>query len=627
MTHTVQAARVGVAAPAVPRSPGGRRPVDLRAVRLLPTGVLGRWQQRNGEVTLPHCIEQLESSGVLDNLRRVAGDVDPELVPYRGFVFADSDLYKVIEAVAWEIARSGTTAFDGWLDSVIALVGRAQDDDGYVMSAVQGGTIRRWEKLDHAHEMYVLGHLVQAAVALDRACGRRDLLELSLRFVELLDQTFGPQAGRRGICGHPEIETALVELHRHTGDRRHLELAAHLIDLRGTELLPRPSFGSHYFQDHQPVRAARTVAGHAVRQLYLAAGVTDLYLETGEPALIEALRAQWDDAHGRKMYISGAFGSRHRDEAFGSAYELPPDRAYAETCATIGDLHWSWRMLLADGDARYAEVIEREVYNALAASVDGTGSRFFYSNPLQSRPDKQSEENAPRDRAEWYACACCPPNIARCFAQLSAYVVTVSEVELTIHLVTDADIDIPEHLGGGVLRMRTSYPSDGTVTLTIEHNAGRDAQLAVRVPSWSVGTNVEGRGPDTDGYLRLDLVETSYRFDLDVTPRWTSAHPRVDAVRGCVALECGPLLYAVEEADLPADVQLQDIQFDATPVHWHGDDVTLSGHVGSPAPGLYHPYERIAPTTRSLAVRAIPFHSWGNRTPGAMRVWLPLALT
>lgn len=612
-----------LAAPAVPRAAVGiARPMPVTAVRLLPSGVLGAWQQRNAEATIPHCIAQLEASGVLDNFRRLVGETD---APYRGFVFADSDLHKVIEAAAWEIGRSGTTAFDGWLDEVIGLLARAQEPDGYLMSAIQSGQHGgRWENLEHAHEMYVLGHMVQAAVALSRCAGRDDLLRIATRFVDLVDATFGPGAQRIGICGHPEIETALVELYRHTGEPRYLALAQHMIDLRGAGTLRPGGFGPRYFQDHEPVRNARTVVGHAVRQLYLDAGVTDLYLETGEAALLDAMRAQWDDAHDRKMYISGAFGSRHRDEAFGCAYELPPDRAYAETCATIADLHWSWRMLLAEGGSRYGDVIEREIHNALAASLDATGTRFFYSNPLQSRPDKHSEESAPAERTPWYPCACCPPNIARAVAQLGAYVASVTDTEIAVHQLADADIDLPSHLGRGVLKVRTRYPADGRVEITLDGDAAPGASLAVRVPGWAGGS------ADDDGYRRVPLAQLlgqGLRLDLDMTPRWTVAHPHVDAVRGCVALERGPVLYALEQADMPDGVAVDDVHVltDTSPeVTDRGIDVAAV--VRRPPGPLYATRtDEASGAVERVTVTAIPFATWGNRGPGAMRVWLPTA--
>lgn len=641
-TAVPQAASV-VVTPAAPRADvAAQRPLDLRAVRLSEAGTLGAWQRRNAEATIPHCIEQLEVSGVLDNFRRVVGESG---AAYRGFVFADSDLYKVVEAVAWEVARSGTSAFDGWLDEVIALVGRVQEPSGYVMTWIQGvHPEKKFAELEWTHEMYVLGHLVQAAVALDRAAGRADLLAIARRFVDLVDRRFGP--GRdEGICGHPEIETALVELYRHTGEVRDLDLARRMVDLRGRGLLKVGGLGSRYFQDHQPVREATSPVGHAVRQLYLDAGVTDVYLETGEDALLGAMEAQWTAAHERKMYLSGAFGSRHRDEAFGDDFELPPDRAYAETCATIADLHWTWRMQLAGGTSRHADVVEREIHNALAASVDATGTRFFYSNPLQLRPDRYSEENAPRERLGWYSCACCPPNIARTVAQLAAYVASSTDSELLVHQYADGEIDVPDHLAQGTLVVRTRYPADGRVAVTFTGEAREGATLALRVPGWSRGTAVTVEGStttaDEDGYVRIPLTADLHAtLELDVTPRWTTAHPRVDAVRGCLALERGPLVYCVEQTDLPDDVAVDDLLVDAAtpPRVLDGDGpaprVEIACRVQRPGADLYRTvatstHAPTAPTATpsdadtARPVTAVPFATWGNRAPGAMRVWIP----
>ncbi|UFU03125.1 glycoside hydrolase family 127 protein [Ruania suaedae] len=610
-------------APAIPRATAApHRPLDLRDVRLSPDGPLGAWQQRNAEATIGHCIANLETSGVIDNFRRVIGESGAS---YRGFVFADSDLYKTIEAVAWEIARTGTTEWDAWLDEVIALVARVQERTGFVMTWIQGvHPEKKFAELEWTHEMYVAGHMIQAAVALSRGAGRDDLLALARRFADLLDRRFGP--GRdAGICGHPEIETALVELYRHTGERRYLSLAERMIDLRGTGLLTAGGLGATYFQDHAPVRQTRDAVGHAVRQLYLNAGATDVHLESGEQALLEAMRTQWESAHHRKMYLTGAFGSRHRDEAFGDDYELPSDRAYAETCASIADVHWTWRMMLASAQlvAEYPETIERELHNALAAAVDSTGTRFFYANPLQLRPDRFSEENAPRDRQHWYRCACCPPNLARLVAQLSSYVATQSENELALHLLAAAEITVPAQLGGGTLRVRTSYPDDGDLTLTLQGSPG--LRLAVRIPSWSTRALLDGTAvtPDVDGYLRLHLTEP-VALSLDVRPRWTRAHHRADALRGARALEMGPRVYCVEQVDLPAGVALDDVRVDTTadPSPVEGG-LHLRGRVVSAVDGLYPPAEHEPTPQHEIDLTAVPFSTWGNRGATAMRVWLP----
>jgi len=632
-------------APAAPRThSSGLRPLDLSAVALHPHGALGAWQELNASATIPHCIAQLETSGVLDNFRRLVGESG---APHRGFVFADSDLHKVIEAVAWEIGRSGTTAHDAWLDEMVALIARVQEPSGYLHTWVQGvHPEKKFSELHWTHELYVLGHWLQAGIALARTAGRTDLLDLALGFVDLVERRFGP--GREdGIPGHPEIETALVELYRHTGEERHLALAQHLVDQRGRGILPGGGFGSHYFQDHLPVREAVDPTGHAVRQLYLNAGVTDLFLETGEEALGSVMREQWDRAHTRKMYLSGAFGSRHRDESFGNDHELPSDRAYAETCATIADLHWTWRMMLAQDDPRQGDVIEREIHNALAASVDASGTRFFYSNPLQRRPDRFDEENAPAERQEWYSCACCPPNIARTIAQLGAYVAGVREDELgpSLELLQHSamSVELPAEIGRGTLELETDYPRSGTLDLSLSlEQAVAGARLGVRIPGWVRS----GRCRSADGTERpLSRAElTAQRLDLpledvdgtritlDMPPRWTLSHPRVDATRDCLALERGPLVHCLEQVDMPDGVEVDDlvVPVGAEPQLQEGGGLELRLRHrpggGELYPELDPEQDPDAPTghqSAEVTVTAVPFARWGNRGAGAMRIWLP----
>jgi DUF1680 family protein len=602
-------------------------PLDVRAVRLT-TGPLAGWQALNAAATIPHCIAELEPSGVLANFRRAAGE---ETGAVAGMVFADSDLYKVIEAVAWEIARTGTARFDPWLDEVIPLIARAQDASGYLHTWTQiTQPDRKWAEMEWTHELYVLGHLIQAGVALDRAAQRTDLLDIARRFADLVWAEFGPD-GREGICGHPEIETALVELHRHTGDPRYLALAERMIDLRGRGLLPVGPLGAKYFQDHTPVRESTIAAGHAVRQLYLNAGVTDLYLEKGDPSLLTAMDAQWTSVHDRKMYLSGAFGAHHKDEGFGEDYELPSDRAYAETCATIADLQWAWRMLLAGGSAgagEYAAVMEREVHNALAASIDATGTRFFYANPQQQRPVKVSEDAAPRERLHWYPCACCPPNIARAVSQLSAYVASSTADALWVHQFAGCEIDLPSHLGTGVLRVATEYPRAGGVELFVDGNPVPGALLAVRLPSWSRGSVLVGldgeHRVDADGYVRAPLIAgIRYRLELDRSPRFIRAHHRVDALRGTLAVLSGPVVYCVEQADLPEGPDVDDLIVlpEAGVGAGAGSTITLTCAVAIAEPLLGANGEAVEPS--AFSVTAVPFATWGNRAPGAMRVWLP----
>jgi DUF1680 family protein len=317
----------------------------------------GLWAQRqtvNRQSALPHGYRMLEAAGNLENLRIAAGRSDSA---YRGPVFMDSDVYKWLEAAALEVGRAPVDSLSSSINTAIEIVQAAQGEDGYINSyytVAEPG--RRWTDITHGHEFYCAGHLFQAAVAHHRATGDERLLAVARRFADYIDSVFGP-GKRTATPGHPEIEMALVELYRETGDRRYLDLAKFFIDQRGRGWLGPGRYASPaYFQDRVPVREASEVEGHAVRALYLAAGVADLYLETGEQALFDALSRQWRDLVSRKLYITGGVGSRHLGEAFGRPYELPNELAYCETCAAIASVMWSWRMLLATGEARFADL-------------------------------------------------------------------------------------------------------------------------------------------------------------------------------------------------------------------------------------------------------------------------------
>ncbi len=629
-------------------------PLGLDDVALESDGYLGRWQQASADTSLPHCIANLEASGALGNLRHLAGKSDE---PFRGMWFADSDVYKTLEGAAWQLAQRDTDdgALRRFVERAVTLIAAAQQDDGYLNSWVQ--IVRpddRWQDLRWGHELYCAGHLIQAAVAADRTGASADLLAVAQRLADLLADRFGA-SGTRGICGHPEIETALVELFRATGQQRYLDLAARMIDLRGHGLLadaPKPSvisahtFGAQYFQDHTPVREAATATGHAVRQLYLEAGVVDVAVETGDADLLAASERVWDDLFSTKTYVTGAHGSRHRDEAIGDAYELPPDRAYAETCAAIASFHWNWRLLLATGRHRYAEEMERVLYNAIAVSTAVDGKHFFYSNPLQLRAGHDgSDEDAPSQRLSWYRCACCPPNLTRLVGCLNGYLATTDATGVQVHLYAPARVraDVP---GGAVaLRVSTDYPWDGRIEVTVERvESDQEWTLALRIPAWAddVRASIDGEpvvvDPDA-GYLRLSRTwpeGTSLVLELGMPARLVGAHPKVDAVRGSVALARGPLVYCIEDADLGPGIALDDVVLDpASPPRAAARDdlldvpvvITAQGRVRSGASSLYStwPPATDAAAAAPLELTAIPYFRWGNRDPGAMRVWVPIS--
>jgi len=647
--------------PVAPARPGATalRPLRHDAVRLT-RGFLADWQRTNRDGTIPHAIEQLEASQALNNIRRVTGEHEGEFV---GFQFADSDVYKTLEAIGWEAGRSDVGDLLPFVDATVDLLERAQQPDGYLNSHYQ---VDKPElelapgELRWGHELYCLGHLLQAGVAWVRTTGRRDLLEVGLRFAALVDERYGPE-GAEGVDGHAEIETALVETYRVTGDERWLTLARRFVDLRGRQLVGPDPLGYPYFQEHEPVREVREATGHAVRQLYLAAGVTDVATEApdGDPELRAALERIWTSVHEHKMYISGGVGSRHRDEAFGDAYELPPDRAYAETCAAIADLQWNWRLLLLTGQSRFADEMERGLFNAVAVSTSTDGCAFTYANPLQLRTGAGGGgENAPAGRQPWFRCACCPPNLARLVSSLHDHVATTTDADLQLHLFAQGTIALGD-VGGEATTatVTTDYPWDGTVEVSFDAPFS-GGSVALRRPGWATGAavSVDGREVEPalrDGYLVVDAQEspvTTITLVLPLEPTVQHPHPFVDATRGTIALTRGPVLYAVEQADLPEGVTPEQVVVPGSPVVTvaEGDAVTgprllvagarvrPAGHLplylaepaGSAATDAADAAAR--PTAEPVAAPgdpfdlvAIPYHRWGNRSAGGMRVWLP----
>lgn len=610
------------------------RPLPASGVRLDPAGLLGGWQQRNTAATLPHCVAQLRAQGNLDNLHRVTGDVNG---PHAGYWFADTDVHKTLEAALWN------GGFPGFVADTAELLEKVQDPDGYLVSYFQAGRRdRQWAELPSSHEMYTAGHLIQAAVAGARSApgdpAVQQLLAVARRFADLLVERFGA-GGEDAVDGHPEVETALVELFRVTGHRPYLDLAARLVDLRGHGLLgPESRFGQRgYYQDHAPVRAATEVTGHAVRQVYLLAGAVDVAVETGDSELLQAAERLWGSAMTSRTYVTGGQGSRHRDEAFGDPYELPPDRAYAETCAAIGSFQWAWRLLLATGRSRYADEMERLLYNGIAASTGISGTDFFYSNPLQVRTGHDgSDEDAPGQRLPWYSCACCPPNLARLMASVHTYAATGGTGGLQLHLYSEGTFAV----AGNSVDVATRYPWDGTVTVTVTGTTGEPWELALRVPAWCADARVsDPTAVVADGYARIRRtwrVGDRVELVLPMPPRPIGAHPRVDAVRGTAALARGPLVYCLEHADVPRDligVAFEDLYLDPTaPVTVVHDGnavapVTLAATVVVRADddALYRPLGTAPSPGRVVGVRAIPYFLWANRGPGPMRVWIPLA--
>ena len=628
-------------------------PIERRLLALRPIvdgyvkivgGFWGARQRLNREVTIPYGMKMLEQSGTIENFRIAAGTSQAE---YQMPLFRDSDLYKVLEAIAWERAHGPQPEQERFFSASVEQIEAAQEADGYLNSYVQVVKHgRRFGDPAMGHELYCAGHLMQASVADTRTRrGAGALAGIADRFAHLLVDVL-PSDQADFVPGHPEIETALIEMYRTGQDRRLLELAADLIGRRGRSSLSWHSFGPSYFQDDVPFEAAMTVRGHAVRALYLLAGATDLYTETGRAELLLPVLAQWRDMISAKTYITGGIGSRHKDEAFGDPYELPPDRAYCETCAAIASIMWNWRLLLLTGEAAYAELMERTLYNGFLAGSGLDGTSFFYVNPLQSC--------VPSSRQPWYDCACCPPNIMRLLASLEHYLATRTDDGVQLHQYVPGQVRA-EQPGGGALELAiaTGYPFDGAVQVCVAAAPGGPLEIALRLPTWAKGhrCTLNGRSvgaePNEKGYLCLRhdwSVGDEIVLELPLRPRVVEAAGEIDGARHCVAYERGPLVYCLEGIDLPKGVDMSSISINPStpPAEEPGVDVAgeavvalrLDGRAASVPRRPGWPYSELVPhggagaapgvpsgEARTIEVRAMPYYAWANRGATTMRVW------
>ncbi|MFI7545039.1 glycoside hydrolase family 127 protein [Actinoplanes sp. NPDC049599] len=614
------------ATPAAP-STGRLQPLGLREVSLRP----GFWQQRqetNRVASLEHIEQWLERAGWLGNFDAAVEGRLPGA--RRGREFSDTEVYKLLEAMAWEYGRTGDTALDRRYRAVVRRVAAAQEPDGYLNTNFgRPGQAPRYSDLEWGHELYSFGHLIQAGVARARTAGPDELFRVAVRAADHVCAAFGPD-GIASVCGHPEIEPALAELYRVTGERRYLDQARLFVERRGHRVLADIEFGRAYFQDDVPVREAEVLRGHAVRATYLAAGAVDVAVETGDTELLDAVTRQWRTTVARRTYLTGGMGSRHQDEAFGDDFMLPPDRAYSETCAAIGSVMLSWRLLLAHGDPAYADLIERTLFNVIATSPADDGRGFFYTNTLHQRtpgtepaPDALLPRAASSLRAPWFAVSCCPTNLARTYASLAAYLATVDDDGLQIHQYAAATIRTTRY----GCEITTGYPDEGRITVRITETPESPWTLSLRVPSWAAGATLDGR-PVSPGWARVhrrfhpgDVVV----LDLPVQPRITAPDPRIDAIRGCVAVERGPIVLCAESVDLPPGVDLNALR-----VLPHAEErdgvVVVAGRTVQPQASGW-PYGPASESVVSgpLDVPLRPYHRWARRGPSTMRVWLPLA--
>lgn len=606
-------------------------------------------QRINRDCTLLIEYQQCKDTGRIDAFRLnwKPGQPNP---PH---IFWDSDVAKWIEAVAYTLATHPDPALDTLLDEVIALIAAAQQPDGYLnvhFTVVEPD--KRWTNLRDWHELYCAGHLIEAAVAHYQATGKRSLLDVLCRYADYITRVFGTGEGqKRGYCGHEEIELALIKLARVTGEQKYLAQARYFVDERGRrphyydqEALARGDDPAKfwaargltaeqrysYLQAHLPVREQHEVTGHAVRAMYLYSAMADLAGETGDKGLLRALNALWEDVCTRKLYLTGGIGPSRHNEGFTQPYDLPNETAYAETCASIGLVLWNHRMLQLNCDRRYADVIERALYNGVISGVSLDGKKFFYENPLASLGSHH--------RQDWFDCSCCPPNLARILASLGEYIYSKNDKELVVHLYVQGSASTQVGEQAITIHQDTRYPWEGIVNLTLEMESSIEFGLRLRIPGWCRSTHLSVNGTSIatrssqEGYLRIERQWQSgdcVRFEMDMPVERVYAHPDVRQDTGLVALQRGLLVYCLEQVDNPTPLQHIYLPQDAELTAQFDPDL-LGGMVSIHGQALAVDasdwegtlYSTAPPSLIPCTFTAIPYFAWDNRQPGAMRVWL-----
>ena len=608
------------------------QPVPFTAVRVQD----GFWTPRletNRQVTVAYDFQKCTDTGRIDNFAKAGG-----LMPgaFRGIPFDDSDVYKVIEGASYSLALQADPKLAAYLDALIVKIAAAQEPDGYLYTArrlfppdkmpgMSGPS--RWSNEKDSHELYNAGHLYEAAVAHFQATGKRALLDVARKNADLVAREFGP-GRRQDPPGHEEIEIGLAKLYRITGDKKYLDLARFLIDIRG-----RPEthklYGA-YNQDHQPVVEQDEAVGHAVRAGYLYSGVADVAALTGDEKLIAAIDRLWENVAAQKLYLTGGIGARHGGEAFGANFELPNDSAYNETCAAVANALWNQRMFLLHGAAPYADVLERILYNGFLSGVALTGDRFFYPNPLASRGDYQ--------RSPWFGCACCPVNVVRLLPSIPGYIYATRRDALFVNLFIAGAATIP--LTGQTVKLtqQTDYPWDGRIRITVASQRRARWTIKLRIPGWARNEPLPGglyryAAPETESWTVrvngapqiLPELENGYavltrkwkpgdmiELDLPMNVRQVVARDEVAADRNRFAVMRGPLVYCAEGADNGGKVL----------------DKVFAGPVQFAAarqPELFGGLLTIRMTSSKPpeALTLIPYYAWANRGPNEMQVWFP----
>lgn len=629
-------------------------PVPFTEVRLTE----GFWAERmrvNASATLEANWAQCEKTGRLANFTRAAAKLrGGEGGKYEGYFFNDSDVYKMLEGscdvLAMMPAGAERAALEARIDGLVALIASAQHESGYINGYFTlNEPDQQWANLKDKHELYCAGHLIEAAVAHQKATGKDTLVRVAIKLADCIDRTFGPAPKRAGVCGHEEIELALIKLSSLVGDARYRALAKYFVEQRGRAQQVAPTGNDpgapggpadarapwgEYCQDYAPVRDHTRAVGHAVRATYYYSSVTDLARLGPDLTYVPALERVWDDLTGTKMYVTGGIGTSSANEGFTTSFDLPNETAYAETCAGIGLVLWAQRMSLlhAERGAPYIDVMERALYNAVLSGVSLDGRRFFYDNPLASR--------GKHARQEWFGCACCPPNILRLIAQVGGLMYSKGEDSIFVNLYASGTMTTQLEGGAVTVTQRTDYPWSGEVDLAVDTDREEDVTLNLRIPAWchdaKVALNrsalavaaVEGYVPIKRRWKHGDVVS----LQLSMPPERVYADPRIKDDRGHVAIQRGPLVYCFEQVDqknagvrraaLPAGGAMTERRVPELLGGVRVIDVPGVKTAQREGAGAYQSGE-----THPVTLTAVPYFAWANRDPGDMLVWMPESVT
>lgn len=617
------------------------------------------WKERLDTVlsrTIPSQHRKLGEYGILESIT-LPKPVPPLRFPRHsnGFsvqVFWDSDVGKWIESASYALSHRRDADIEAKIEAIVDDFEAAQEPDGYLNCwYLEREPENRWSNLRDNHELYNAGHMLEGAIAYYETTGRRRWLEIMERYVEHIRTTLGPGPGqKRGYCGHPEIELALVKLYHLTKERKHLDLAAYFVNERGNQHphyydvekaerekrgidVQRYAYGNYeYSQSHVPVREQTKVVGHAVRAMYLYTAMADLAVELNDAALKQACETLWNDVMVTKMYVTAGLGPSASNEGFTFDYDLPNQTAYAETCASVALIFWAQRMLHLDLDGKYADVLELALYNGALSGLSRDGEHYFYANPLES--------NGSAERWEWHTCPCCTMNVSRLVASVGGYFLSTALDGLAFHLY--GGIAATREVAGTEVAVReaSNYPWSGDIAINIDPAAPTAFDVKLRIPGWAKSFTLKVNGQAIEatrvnGYVTIHRAWTkgdSIALELPMAPERLYANPGVIMDVGRVALKRGPLVYCIEEADnpggavqrlkLPRDAELKS----STRADLFGGAVTLSASARAIDPSDWSGLYRTSPPAETDAtLTALPYYLWANRTRGSMVVWIPEA--